>query len=159
MDVFDEEILSFWKQLEQQNVRYIMLGGFATNFHGYSRTTDDMDLWLEDTLENRKNLRQAIKLHGSGDFETLERVQFIPGWTEISLRSGFKLDLMTNVKGLEALTFDQCYDMAVVAEIEGVRVRFLHYNHLIESKKAANRPKDQLDVQELEKIRRLTEEK
>jgi hypothetical protein len=37
MDVFDEEILAFWRQLDQQNVRYIMLGGFATNFHGYSR--------------------------------------------------------------------------------------------------------------------------
>jgi hypothetical protein len=86
MDVFDEEILAFWRQLDQQNVRYIMLGGFATNFHGYSRATDDMDLWLEDTLENRKKLRQAIKNHGSGDYEPLERVQFIPGWTEIADR-------------------------------------------------------------------------
>jgi hypothetical protein len=159
MDVFDEEILAFWRQLDQQNVRYIMLGGFATNFHGYSRATDDMDLWLEDTLENRKKLRQAIKNHGSGDYEPLERVQFIPGWTEVRLLSGFKLDLMTTVKGLESLTFAEYYNMAVVAEIEGVPVRFLHYNHLIESKKAANRLKDQLDVQELEKIRRLAEEK
>jgi hypothetical protein len=158
MDVFDEEILAFWRQLDQQNVRYIMLGGFATNFHGYSRATDDMDLWLEDTLENRKKLRQAIKLHGSGDYEPLERMQFIPGWTDLRLLSGFKLDLMTKVKGLEGSTFDKCYDMAVVAEIEGVRVRFLHYNHLIESKKAANRLKDQLDDEELEKIRRLAEE-
>jgi hypothetical protein len=159
MDVFDEEILAFWRQLDQQNVRYIMLGGFATNFHGYSRATDDMDLWLEDTLENRKKLRQAIKDHGSGDYEPLERVQFIPGWTELRLLSGFKLDLMTTVKGLESLSFDEYYNMAVVAEIEGVPVRFLHYNHLIESKKAANRLKDQLDVQELEKIRRLEKDK
>ena len=159
MDVFDEEILAFWRQLDQQNVRYIMLGGFATNFYGYSRATDDMDLWLEDTLENRKKLRQAIKNHGSGDYEPLERVQFIPGWTEVRLLSGFKLDLMTTVKGLESLTFAEYYNLAVVAEIEGVPVRFLNYNHLIESKKAANRLKDQLDVQELEKIRRLAEEK
>lgn len=64
---------------------------------------------------------------------------------------------MTTVKGLESLTFDECYNMAVVAEIEGVPVRFLHYDHLIASKKAANRLKDQLDVQELEKIRGLAE--
>jgi len=115
--------------------------------------------WTYGWLENRKKLRRAIKLHGSGDYEPLERMQFIPGWTEIRLLSGFKLDLMTKVKGLEGLTFDKCYDMAVVAEIEGVRVRFLHYNHLIESKKAANRLKDQLDVEELEKIRRLPGEK
>jgi hypothetical protein len=52
MDFFDAEILSFWEQLAKENVRYIMLGGFATNFYGYSRATDDMDLWVEDTLEN-----------------------------------------------------------------------------------------------------------
>jgi hypothetical protein len=156
MDIFDEEILAFWQQLAKENVRYIMLGGFATNFHGYSRATDDMDLWLDDTLENRKKLRQAIKNHGSGDYEPLERIQFIPGWTELRLRSGFRLDLMTRVKGLENLSFDECYNMAVVAEIEGVTVRFLHYNHLIESKKAANRLKDQLDVQELEKIHNIS---
>lgn len=34
MDVFDEEILALWRQFDQQNVRYIMLGGFATNFMG-----------------------------------------------------------------------------------------------------------------------------
>lgn len=81
-------------------------------------------------------------------------MQFIPGWTELRLKSGFRLDLMTKVKGLEDLSFDDCYNMAIVAEIEGVPVRFLHYNHLIASKKAANRLKDQLDVQELEKIHR-----
>ncbi|HEY8967836.1 MAG TPA: hypothetical protein VIM64_02060 [Puia sp.] len=155
MDIFDAEILSLWDHLAKEGVRYIMLGGFATNFHGYSRATDDIDLWIEDTLENRKRLRRAIDKHGSGDYEPLERMQFVPGWTDLRLNSGFKLDLMTNVKGLENLSFDECYNMAIVAEIERVPVRFLHYNHLIASKKAANRLKDQLDVQELEKIHKF----
>ena len=42
----------------------------------------------------------------------------------------------------------------MVTEIEGIPVRFLHYNHLIECKKAAGRPGDLLDIEELEKIRR-----
>ena len=156
MDLFDAEILSLWNHLAKENVRYIMLGGFATNLHGYNRATDDIDLWIEDTLDNRKKLRQAIKAHGSGDYEPLERMQFIPGWTELRLNNGFRLDLMTSVKGLEKLSFDECYNLAVVADIEGIPVRFLHYNHLIASKEAANRLQDQLDVQELEKIHRLS---
>ncbi len=50
MDVLDEDILSLWKELYKQDVRYIMIGGFATNLHGYIRTTNDIDLWIDDTL-------------------------------------------------------------------------------------------------------------
>ena len=44
-------------------------------------------------------------------------------------------------------------------EIEGVNVPFLHINQLIDNKKAVNRPKDQSDVVELEKIRDLSGKK
>lgn len=35
MDIFDAEIINFWKSLQQNNVRFIMIGGFATNLQGY----------------------------------------------------------------------------------------------------------------------------
>jgi hypothetical protein len=49
MDIFDKELLNFWSQLNGQVVRYIMVGGIATNLHGYRRTTNDVDVWIEDT--------------------------------------------------------------------------------------------------------------
>lgn len=58
--MLDDELLRFWEALNENNVRYIMVGGFATRFHGFNRSTDDLDMWLEDTLENRKNLRRAF---------------------------------------------------------------------------------------------------
>ena len=61
MDIFDADILLLWKCLQQNNVRYIMIGGFATNLHGYSQATNDIDIWIEDTLPNRKNLRKALQ--------------------------------------------------------------------------------------------------
>lgn len=140
MDVFDEDILMLWKCLEQNEVRYIMIGGFAVNLHGYSRATKDIDIWIDDSLENRKRLRKALKEQGSGDYEPIETMQFIPGWTDFQLNMGFKLDIMTGVKGLEKIGFDECYNYALVVSIEGVLARFLHYNHLIECKKAAAGP-------------------
>lgn len=41
MDILDEEILSFWRVLQKYQVKYIMVGGFATNLHGFSRMTAD----------------------------------------------------------------------------------------------------------------------
>lgn len=155
MDILDEDILSFWRSLNNNDVRYIMIGGFATNLHGYNRVTNDIDLWIDDTLHNRKNLRKALNEQGSGDYDVIESMQFVPGWTDFQLNFGFKLDVMTSVKGLENIGFEECYNYAVVAEIENIQVKFLHLNHLIICKKAVGRPKDLLDIEELEKIRKL----
>jgi hypothetical protein len=45
----------------------------------------------------------------------------------------------------------------LLADIDDVQVPVLHINHLIANKKAVNRPKDQLDVIYLEKIKQLRE--
>ena len=68
------------------------------------------------------------------------------------------MDIMTSMKGV-SLPFEESLKLAPIAEIEGVKVPFLHINQLIDNKKAVNRPKDQADVAELEKIRRLSEKK
>lgn len=80
-------------------------------------------------------------------------MQFVPGWTNFQLNMGFLLDVMVQVKGLEHIGFEECFKYAVVTEIEGIPVRFLHYNHLITCKKAAGRPRDLSDIEELEKIK------
>ncbi len=84
-------------------------------------------------------------------------MQFIPGWTNFQLNMGFILDVMVQVKGLDEIGFDECYKYAVVAEIETIPVKFLHYNHLIVCKKAAGRPRDLSDIEELEKIRNASD--
>ena len=158
MDIFDEEIIKFWESLKKNEVRYIMVGGYATNIHGYQRYTGDMDIWIEDSQVNRQNLRVAFREAGMGDYFMMERMQFIPGWTDFKLNNGLKLDIMTDMKGLEGYSFDECYQLATIADIENVFVPFLHINQLIANKKAVNRPKDQIDVMELEKIKQLRKE-
>jgi predicted nucleotidyltransferase len=155
MDIFDEEILKFWAALQDQKVRYIMVGGYATNLHGYQRYTGDIDIWLDDNTENRHLLRKAFVQCGMWDYYMLETMQFVPGWTDIHLMNGLRLDIMVNMKGLEGYSFNECLSMASVADIDGVKVPFLHINQLIANKKAVNRPKDQVDVIELERIQKI----
>ncbi|MFT3682853.1 MAG: nucleotidyltransferase [Ferruginibacter sp.] len=158
MDIFDKEILRFWSALFSNKVRYIMVGGYATNLHGHQRYTGDMDIWIEDTAPNRSNLRKAFNDCGMGDYDMIETMQMVPGWTNFYLNNGLQLDLLSNMKGLEGYSFEECLQMATIAEIENVEVPFLHINQLITNKKAVNRPKDQLDVIELEKIIQLRKE-
>lgn len=158
MDIFDEELLKLWRALSDNKVSYVMIGGVAVNLHGYHRTTNDIDIWLEDSLTNRKNLRAAFKKYGMGDFQALETLQFTPGWTTFRLDNHLEIDIMTSVKGLEKYSFEQAHKLASIADILDLRVPFLHLNQLIEAKYAANRPKDQVDIIALEKIKKLREE-
>ncbi|MEO8887063.1 MAG: hypothetical protein ABI367_13445 [Mucilaginibacter sp.] len=158
MDVFDEEILNFWKALQDNNVQYILVGGYAINLHGYQRFTGDLDIWIKDDLINRQQLRKAFIACDMGDFPMLEYMQFLPGWTDFHLNNNMRLDILIDMKGLEGYTFDECLQMASVANIENINIPFLHINQLIENKKMVNRPKDQIDVLALEEIRKLRDD-
>ncbi|MGN6166069.1 MAG: hypothetical protein ACTHOF_16160 [Flavisolibacter sp.] len=59
MDLFDTAFIGLWQSLNKCGVRYILVGSFATNFHGFQRYTGDVDLYIDDTRENRKRFRQA----------------------------------------------------------------------------------------------------
>lgn len=146
------QIIEIWKYLSLSKVKYLTIGGFAVNIYGYGRNTGDIDIFIEDSIENRENLRAALKNAGIGDFKNIKTMQFIPGWTDITLNFNLRLDIMTSVKGLENSTFEQLLDKAYITEINDIPVYFLDYENLIKAKKAANRPKDILDIEELEKI-------
>lgn len=150
-----EELINIWRCLYLYKVDYLTVGGFAVNIYGYNRNTGDIDILVEDNLENRKRLRQAIKEMGIGDFKELETVPFIAGWTDISLDLGMRLDLMSQLKGLEGIPFKDLKSKSTKIPVEDFSVEFLDYDSLIKTKQACNRPKDILDIEELEKINRL----
>lgn len=153
MDILDEEIVDLWRGLHKHGVFYIMIGGFATNLHGFQRTTGDIDLWIKDTKENKKKLGIVLRDLRIADYKNIENMEFAPGWSTLYLNSGFELDIMTFIKGFEKDTFDKCYKLAPIALMYEIPVKFLHINQLIQAKKASARPKDRLDVIELEKIK------
>ena len=42
----------FLKLLEDEGVRYLLIGGYAVGCHGYPRPTGDMDIWIESSPDN-----------------------------------------------------------------------------------------------------------
>ncbi len=154
----DTQIIEIWKYFSLNNVKYLTIGGFAVSIYGYGRNTGDIDIYIEDSIENRENLRLALKQSGIGDFTSIKTIQFVPGWTDITLNFNLRLDIMTSVKGLENYSFKQLLDKAYKKEISGVLVYFLDYESLIIAKKASNRLKDLLDIEELEKINKISDE-
>lgn len=147
-----QEILNIWKKLNENNVRYLTIGGLAVNIYGYTRNTGDIDILIDDTSENRKNLRKAFSDIGIGDFSEIETMQFVAGFTDFTIAYGLRLDVMTSIKGLESESFESLLNTATIVTLKQIPVYFLDYDNLIKAKKATNRPKDLLDIEELKKL-------
>jgi hypothetical protein len=152
MNLYQDELLKLLSLFVKNGVHYLIIGGFAANKYGYHRTTGDIDFYIKDSAENRLNLVNALEQAGYGRFDELLTTQIVAGYCEIMMDNGMYADLMTTIPGLEQKDFDEHYKMATKEEISGVPVLFINYLHLIQNKKATGRPKDLLDIQELEKI-------
>ncbi|MBN4081605.1 hypothetical protein JYU23_00585 [bacterium AH-315-C07] len=153
MNIFEEEVVSFIELLCSNKVKFILVGGVAVNFHGYSRTTGDIDIWIQDSKENRKALVQALtefKIKGAEIFLTHP---LIAGYSEILLGNGIYLDMMAEMKTFKQKEFNDCYKMAINMTLnENCIVKVLHINSLIKEKEASDRPKDMEDVEQLKRI-------
>lgn len=159
MDMVDDELLKFWQILNKYNVAYIVAGDFAMHIQGYSGVTSSGELWIKDEAVNMQNIRKAFYELGYGDHPSLETIQYDTGYTQFYINGQIPIAIITSLKGLEDQTFDTCYKKAVKADLDGGSVPFLHINDLITNKKAVFSLKDQLDLIELEKIKKILEEK
>ena len=60
MDVFEEELLAFWRTPDNNKVKYIMTGDVAAYLHGCEHLTEVTHIWIKDTLENRKTFTHSF---------------------------------------------------------------------------------------------------
>ena len=140
--------------LNKHNVRFILVGGLAVNYYGYSRTTGDVDLWLDDSQANRKNLINALQDFGVEGAEAFLDYPLIAGYAEVLLDNGIYVDLMSDLVVLKKEDFEACYRMAENFQLdEKILIKVLHINKLIEEKEKSKRIKDIDDAEQLRKLR------
>jgi hypothetical protein len=64
--VLNRDFKEFIGLLNANDVKYLIVGGYAVGFHGYPRYTKDLDIWLLVSEENAENLMIALKQFGFG---------------------------------------------------------------------------------------------
>lgn len=151
--LFNNDFRDFLTALWRCQVRYILVGGYSVILHGYSRTTGDMDIWVEKTLENYNRLTNAFALFGMPIFDmTAENFLNNPAFDVFTFgRQPAAIDVITAIKGL---VFEEAFDQATDINVDGVQLRLIHYNHLLLAKQAAGRPRDQDDLDNLRRLKK-----
>ncbi len=151
---WDEEIKRFVTSCSKHEVRMLLVGGGAVNFHGYQRHSADIDFWIDTHEENLNRLLNVFKELG------FEIVSFPP---EVALEkqnisvkfspAALNIELITKFNPNK--TFNEAYEAAIPVEISAqsmLKYRVLELDDLIASKAKSGRAKDLLDIQELQRI-------
>lgn len=153
MNVFDSYTKEVIIALNKAEVKYIVVGGYAVNFHGYHRGTGDIDLWIEPTNENKNKITNALKLLNI-DEEIINLIKSFDFTKPIVFSDGevpFKIDFMTYVSHVN---FNEAWSQKVETEIDTISISFINLNHLVVSKFNTGRLKDKADIEELQKIQK-----
>jgi predicted nucleotidyltransferase len=156
MDINESFYIDFLKILNDYKVRYLLIGGYAVNLHGYSRYTGDLDIWSDPSRENSERLISVIDKFGF-DTEILKGRDLL-NESPIKLTEDIlKIEILSSLVG--GFTFEEAYGRSLEIDIEGLKFRLISFQDLIANKEKSMRMKDATDVYYLKEIKKIQDKK
>jgi len=144
--MLSQDFKEFIQSLNDNDVRYLVVGGYAVALHGYPRYTKDIDIWIDSSQENASRLLRALEQFGFGSVG-LRVEDFLEAGQVVQLgHPPNRIDLLTSLSGV---SFEECYDAKIDVSIEDLAVSFIDIENLKKNKRASGRLQDLADVENL----------
>ncbi len=136
----------FIEWLNEHEVEYLLLGGYAVAAYGHVRATGDIDFWVKPTEENARKVIKALSDFGF-QFPNLTADDFVNPDNVVQLGyPPLRIDVMTSTSGL---VFDTAYARRNEMEIDGTSVKVVGLKDLRINKRTTGRGKDLGDLENL----------
>lgn len=145
----DDFYLMVIEAFNLEGVKYLVVGGFAVNFHGYNRSTADLDLWVSNEENNLESIQSAIQKVGfefGEDAKSELRSDRMISFSD----SNSIVELITRLNISNEITFEEAYSNALLKEVEGVQIKVISIQELKLEKAKSKRYKDLDDLSKLE---------
>ena len=138
-----KELLSI---LNEDGVRYLIVGGYAVIKHTEPRYTKDLDIWVSRDSRNAKQLFKSLHRFGA-PLKGLSPADFTEeGFFYTMGMAPLRLDILLDLKNLD---FAECWSRRVESDLGGVAVHFISAADLIINKEAVGRYQDLADAEKL----------
>jgi hypothetical protein len=154
MDILNHEFLLFLNCAQKHKLRYLLIGGYAVNYYGYNRNTEDLDIWLAPTTENRQAFINTLLCmnYSESDVTPLLKEDFTTPFVGSIGSADAVIDVLTFVH--QSISFVDAEKQKVVYEIQPeVFLNIVSYEVLKDMKLRTHREKDMFDIARLEEIR------
>lgn len=133
------------------DVRFLIVGGYALAAHGHPRYTKDLDVWILADPENAEHLLAALDCFGFGSLG-VSAIDLTEPDTVIQLGVAPKrIDILTSLSGVE---FQTTYATRMAVRVKGLDdpVPFIDLASLRRNKAASGRPQDLADLAALGEV-------
>lgn len=151
MDILSKLHKQFLLDLLECEIDYILVGGYAVNYHGYARLTVDMDIWLKPDNENKEKFIHFLKSYDIEDegISIISNFDFTKAHSFHLGENEEKIDFLTKISGV---SWEECEPHVSMLTLADKSVKVIQYKHLIINKIVSDRPQDRADVAILQKI-------
>ena len=136
-----EELLD---RLAREKVRFALAGGLAVCLSGFVRTTDDVDILVDNAPDNIERLTRCLADFGDGHGATLTAADLIDEPGAIRIQESFDLDIFVRMNGKSLADLSRWIDYHVLKT--GTAIPYLKAEGLIETKLGSGREKDRVDI-------------
>ena len=136
----------FLRLLHSQNTRFLLIGAHALAFHAEARLTEDLDVFVEPTVENAIALRAALEHFGFANAATVEELATPDRVFMLGVKP-WRIDILT---GIDGVTFAEAWATRERVSFHGIELDIISRAMLIQNKRAAGRKKDRVDLLLLE---------
>ncbi len=132
------------KLFNDNNVKYLVIGGYALIQYAEPRFTKDLDLWISIDANNAAAVYRALKTFGAPLTDLSENDFSEDGYFYQMGVPPVRVDILMGIPGGD---FEQAWYNRNEVDFDGLVVPFISRNDLIESKKASGRPQDLIDAE------------
>ena len=154
MDIEHPEFLNFLNCAQKNKLRYMCIGGYAVNYYGYHRATEDLDIWIAPINENKKCFFNTMLCMGytESEFDDIKDEDFTTYFVCTLGAMPNVIDVLTILH--HKLNFDEAEKNMTIHKVnDTVELKLVSYDVLIETKLRSHRPKDLEDISKLEQLR------
>lgn len=140
------DFLGFSRSLAARGAEYLVVGGYAVGWHGYPRSTGDLDVWVSRRDPNPERVAAAIRDFG---FDVPDLTADLFREPDRLVRMGnppLRIEVMTSISGVD---FEDCWRERDEAVVDGQTIPLISLRHLRLNKKASGRFKDLADLENL----------
>jgi hypothetical protein len=129
------------------NVKYLVIGGYAVIQYAEPRYTKDLDLWISTDVANAKAVFRALKEFGAPLADLTEDDFAEEGYFYQMGVPPVRVDVLMGIPGL---SFAEAWQRRVNIDFDDLSVSFIGKQDLITVKLASGRPQDLLDAKQLQ---------
>lgn len=141
--MLNRDFIDILSAFSEENVEYMVVGGYAMAFHGYVRATGDIDLWIRISAENAEKVWQALQKFGAPLFDlNIDDLQ-TPGMVFQMGVVPNRIDIVTEIDGVG---FDDAWKDCKLIGIGDISVPVIGKTQLLINKKSTGRVKDRNDA-------------